>query len=756
MKRLSVFVVLVLLCSLLPNGVQQNVQAASFNYGEALQKSILFYEAQRSGAISTSGIPTRLTWRGDSQLTDGQKEGLDLTGGWVDAGDNVKFNITAGYSATLLAMGGIEYKEAYEKSGQMKWLLNQLRWINDYFIKCHPEPNVFWAQVGMAADDHSNWIPIESTSVKNDRTAIKIDTTNPGTELAMDVASAMAASSVLFRSSDPTYADELLEHAVQLYEFGDKYRGKFSDTIKLVDPEGASCYTSWSGFDDELVWGSIWLYIGKEAQAKGSGNTYGDKAKTYYEKLGLEKDQKVKSYKWAHCWDNKSSGSYVIMAKLFPENESYRQDAERWLNFWSVGGTEHGADGTKVSYTPGGHARLDQWGSLRYASTTALFAFIYSDFTNDSAKKSRYYDFGVKQINYILGDNPRNSSYIVGFGENSPQHPHHRTAHSSWSGRMDVPAEHRHILYGALVGSPSTSDDFNDKISDYVSNEVAIDYNAGLTGALAKMYEDFGGSPIPDSEFPLPDKPYEPKDEWPIFGLTYSNGSNGTNFSLTVENRSAWPARPTDKLKIRYFLTLDTNDISDITIKPPEGVKVTGPELWDATKKVYYVTLDFDGMMIYPGFAWERGGPEVNFTIGSKSNQWDASNDWSFKDWDSTYVNGSRKYISNIPVYEGDSFVKLAGNEPEGGSANTPVPTNTSSPTPAPVVKYGDINGDGNVNSIDFGYFRQLLLGIIKQVPNPKGDVVADLDGNGTVNSIDFAYFRQWLLGIIKVFPVEK
>src|SRR5690242_9358790 len=54
---------------------------ANFNYGEALQKSILFYEAQRSGKIVGNPIPTRFKWRGDAQLTDGAAQGIDLVGG---------------------------------------------------------------------------------------------------------------------------------------------------------------------------------------------------------------------------------------------------------------------------------------------------------------------------------------------------------------------------------------------------------------------------------------------------------------------------------------------------------------------------------------------------------------------------------------------------------------------------------------------------------------------------------------------------
>lgn len=51
-----------------------------FDYALALQLSTLFYEAQRSGAIPDAKVP----WRGDSALSDGSDNGLDLSGGWYD------------------------------------------------------------------------------------------------------------------------------------------------------------------------------------------------------------------------------------------------------------------------------------------------------------------------------------------------------------------------------------------------------------------------------------------------------------------------------------------------------------------------------------------------------------------------------------------------------------------------------------------------------------------------------------------------
>jgi len=68
----------------------QPVPGERFNLGEVLQLSILFYEAQRSGELPANN---RIPWRRNSAMTDATEEGNDLTGGWYDAGDNIKLGV---------------------------------------------------------------------------------------------------------------------------------------------------------------------------------------------------------------------------------------------------------------------------------------------------------------------------------------------------------------------------------------------------------------------------------------------------------------------------------------------------------------------------------------------------------------------------------------------------------------------------------------------------------------------------------------
>jgi endoglucanase len=626
--------------------------AQTFNYAEALQKSLFFYEAQRSGDLPVSN---RVNWRGDSGLQDGADVGRDLTGGWYDAGDHVKFGLPMSATATMLAWGLVEYRSAYVQTGQLDTALNQLRWATDYFIRAHPTANELYGQIGAGGPDHAWWGPAEVMQMA--RPSFRITSSCPGSDLAGETAAAMAAASIAFRPTDPTYANTLLTHARQLYTFADTFRGKYSDCIT----DAQAFYNSWSGFNDELVWGAIWLYRAtNEAE-------YLTKAQSYYANLSNQPQSTIKSYKWTHAWDDKSYGSYVLLAKLTGAQQ-YHQDAQRWLNWWTVGGTAHGADNTRVNYSPGGQAVLDQWGSLRYAANTAFVALVYADAITDTVLKARYHDFAVRQINYALGQNPLNRSFVVGFGNNPPRNPHHRTAHASWTDNIQNPTLSRHILHGALVGGPQAANDqYTDDRSNFVMNEVATDYNGGFTGALARLASEFGGTPL--ANFPTPEAVVGNE----IFAEAAINasGSNFTEIRLFLNNQSGWPARMTDRLSFRYYFTLESGVTpSQITLTANfnQCLPPTGPT--QHSGNIYYVTVSCLGVKIYPG-GQQHYRKEVQFRIAS-SAAWDPSNDWSFTGV-ATTPGSTPALVQRIPIY--DNGVRIFGSEPGGGVVDTTPPT---------------------------------------------------------------------------------
>ena len=67
----------------------------------------------------------------------------------------------------------------------------------------------------------------------------------------------MAAASLVFRrAGDAHYAHLLLHHAQQLFEFADRYRGRYDESVEVVK----SYYPSSSGYQDELLWAALWLH----------------------------------------------------------------------------------------------------------------------------------------------------------------------------------------------------------------------------------------------------------------------------------------------------------------------------------------------------------------------------------------------------------------------------------------------------------------------------------------------------------------
>ncbi len=670
-------------------GTSSNPPSSSYDYGEVLCKSLLFYEAQQAGPLSENN---RITWRADAAMNDGSDVGIDLTGGWFDAGDHVKFGFPMAYTATMLAWSGIEDHTAYQTTDQWEILKENLKFVNDYFIKCHirnPDgsTNKFYGQVGNGSADHAWWGPAEVMQMA--RPSYFVDAANPGSDLTGETAAALAAASMIFANDDPTYSAELLDHAIALYDFADTYRGKYSDAIT----DATAFYNSWSGYQDELVWGAIWLY-----RATGDP-TYLAKAETEYAFLNQQTGENVPSYTWTIAWDDKAYGCYALMAQLTGEQQ-FKDDTERWLDFWTVG-----YNGNQIAYSPGGQAHLSTWGSLRYASNTAFVALIYSEVIEqcDPSKSEIYRDFGIAQINYALGDNPNNRSYVIGFGNNPPINPHHRTAHGSWANSISIPTDNRHILYGALVGGPGAADDqYVDDRGDYIANEVACDYNAGFTGAIARLVNLYGASP---QNMCFTIETYDICEEYFNEAKINASGSTFTEVAVWATNHSAWPAAVTEDVCYRYYIDISEGiaegySATDYTISlnvAPAGATASNLQLFAGTE--YFVEVCFPGTLIFPG-GQSESHKEAQLRIALPNNApataWDPTNDWSYYIDDMTAMNNTLQTNPRIPFFNNGQM--LCGVLPDGGTPNNlPVASFTATPISgnAPLI----VNVDASASS---------------------------------------------------------
>lgn len=649
-----------------------------FNYGEALQKSIFFYDIQRLGKISagTGMLANRVYWRGDSFLQDyalaNQEGTIDLGGGFADAGDNVKFNFPMSAATTLLAFSVIEFRSAFEKANQITPILANLRWATDYLLKCwDPVNKRLYGQVSPTSvqAEHSNlWMPyevIDQASIDKGlpRYAFYIDSEHPGTDLAADNVAALTAASMAFKTTDPAYADKLLNTAKSIYQtlVNVANKGKYSDNMgRMVNgawqkSDTSPFYNSWSGYQDEVAWAAIWLY---RATLDG----------TY---LTVAKTVPFGNTAATLSWDDKSYGTYLLLAKFLPDGDpikaTAKASADAWLDAWSQGTNGHtfSKDGLAIANA------LAPWGNARYAATTAFGALIYDSFF----ATTKYQQFAKNQIDYLLGNNSNSFSYMEGYGLTYPLHSHHATAQGRWGGNNDVslPEPNRHIAYGALVGGPKdTNDTYQDDRNDYVGNEVALDYNAGLVGALAALYAQFGGTVLPADQFPpsrASEKP--PVNEFFVNSVLQSGSVDPNQATLQVSllatNHSAWPARVSKQLKLKYFLNLaDKPANGTVKVQPystdPRAV-VSALKLYDASKQIYVVEVWFKDIPIYPG-----GDDRA---ISSKETQLQFQFSWPHdytKDWSYQGIGnqGNPKAAPNIPIYEvvAGSDKLLYGAEP--------------------------------------------------------------------------------------------
>ncbi|KAH9329975.1 hypothetical protein KI387_002083, partial [Taxus chinensis] len=341
--------------------------SVSHNYRDALTKSILFFEGQRSGKLPPD---QRMRWRGDSGLSDGSTERVDLTGGYYDAGDNVKFGLPMAFTTTMLSWSVLEF--GGRMGDDLQHARNAIRWAADYLLKATAHPGTIYVQVGDPNMDHKCWERPEDMDTP--RSVYKIDAQNPGSDVASETAAALAAASMVFRSTDRSYSQLLLQTAMRVFDFADKYRGAYSDSLQS---DVCPFYCSYSGYHDELLWGAAWL------QRASTNASYLNYIQANGHTLGAEDNVNIFS------WDDKHAGTRVLLAKAFMLRnvhslEEYKGHADNFICSLLPG-----APTSQAQYTPGGLLYTMSQSNLQYVTSTSFLLFTYAKYLSVSKEVVR-------------------------------------------------------------------------------------------------------------------------------------------------------------------------------------------------------------------------------------------------------------------------------------------------------------------------------------------------------------------------------
>ncbi|KAG2398262.1 Endoglucanase 4 [Vigna angularis] len=383
----------------------------AINYKEALGKSILFFEGQRSGKLPHS---QRMKWRKDSALSDGSDIRMNMVGGYYDAGDNVKFHFPMAFTTTMLAWSVVEFGDLM--GSELKNALDAIRWGTDYLMKATNIPNMVVAQVGEPYADHDCWERPEDMDTP--RTSYYLTKEKPGSELSAEIAAALAASSIAFRTTHASYSNILLKRAIRVFDFANKYRGSYNNSVGE-----AACpfYCDYNNYMDDLAWGAAWLYKATKMAS------YWDFVKSNIQTANVD------SFEFG--WDAKVAGINVLVSEWAMNDPG---SAHLFIpNADALMCSLVPNSPTKTfSYTKGGLLFRKGVCNLQNVTALSFLLIVYARLMDRMKKRivcgkemvdsKRLINIAKSQADYILGKNPERMSYMVGFGRKYPEKIHHR------------------------------------------------------------------------------------------------------------------------------------------------------------------------------------------------------------------------------------------------------------------------------------------------------------------------------------------
>jgi hypothetical protein len=408
-------------------------------------------------------------WRRSAQLKD------PVVGGWYEAANELKPNFPMSVAVSYVAWAMVTFPKAFQSADVSSNYLSQLKVANDYLLKCYDEKNKkYVGLIGDPENENNFWGRADQNP--NPRPAFVFDGSMHASDLLSNAAAAWASSALVFKSSDPKYAKNLIAKAQSIYAWAKKKEGKYSDYHKDVT------YTTFPSTDylDNQAWAAGWLY-----RATKSKSYLADAASFWERSYGKDNTRADVFPNWDSLWAPSAAlmrqiarSGVKVPGKDMYDNYFVKKFVASWVS----------SNGTNtITRTPKGmsYPAWNIYANLQYSTTTSMVMLQDAAGNKDMSLRKSELSFAKKQVDYALGSTGR--SYVVGFGAGWPKNPRHGGA--SCPDRdavcdmntLYMRAANGQQLLGAMVGgpagrkrNPNNPDSWQDVRTDFATNEPSV------------------------------------------------------------------------------------------------------------------------------------------------------------------------------------------------------------------------------------------------------------------------------------------
>ncbi len=411
---------------------------------------------------------------------------LDVSGGWYDAGDQGKYVVNGGIAVwTLLdeyeraqRVGAIvrDFADATmnipERNNGAPDLLDEARWELDFLMKMQVPPAQPHAGMAHHKVHDVKWTPIP-TRPELDPEERRLRPVS--TAATLNLAATAAQCARLWKTIDPAFSAKCLAAAETAWD------ASRANPVILAPPDDSTGGGSYSdrNIGDEQYWAASELYI---TTGKGRYRQFLTSSDLY---------RSVPAGPTSMTWNSTAALGSISLATV-PNGLPADDIAAIKKNVVAAADVYARAAAAQGYGVP--FAGRYQWGSNSVVLNNAIVLSLAFDFTRDV----RYLDAVTGAMDYILGRNPMDKSYVSGYGERPLTNPHHRF----WAKQADaaLPGPPPGVLAGgpnaglqdprsrALAGcAPQKC--YEDQYQAYSLNEVCLNWNAPLAWVAAWLDE---------------------------------------------------------------------------------------------------------------------------------------------------------------------------------------------------------------------------------------------------------------------------